>query len=251
MKKIFRKLKNKTPTILSCLAVVGVVGTVVTAVKATPKAIKCIEKLDNPTKKDIFKETWTEYIPTAALGVGTIICILGSNFLNKKSQATITSAYAVMSNQFRRYSGEIKKRFGNETHEQIMHDIVVEDVADVHVMMPTITKNTSMIFDSEDEQELLFYDMVSKRYFKSTIGKVMAAIHYLNRNFSLGADPEVNMYYDFLGLSGVEYGDNIGWSLEDGQYWIDFEIFKSKIDDDTLECYVINPIFWPEPFETL
>ena len=249
MKKIFRKLKDKTPTILSCLAVVGVVGTVITAVRTTPKAIKRIEMLENPTKKDIFKATWTEYIPTAAMGVGTIICILGSNLLNKRNQAMLTSAYAVINSQFKRYSREVKNLFGEETHEKIMHDIIVEDAADVQIMLPTITKNTSMLFDKDDENELLFYDIMSKRYFKSTIGNVMAAIHHLNRNFCMGADPEVNMYYDFLGLSEVEYGNNVGWSLNDGLYWIDFEIFKSKMDDDTLECYVINPIFWPEPFE--
>ena len=253
-KKIFRKLKDKSPTILCVLAAGGVVSTVIFAVKATPKAMKkceerSIKKLADGegmilTKKEIFCEVWKDYLPAAAMGVGTIICIFGANILNRRNQAMLTSAYAVLNNQFSRYSDEVRRRFGSEVHEEIVNDIR-ETNAPVEV-----ARARKIDFDPSDENELLFYDTISKRYFKSTGVQVLTALIDLNRSFCEGGDPEVNMYYDFLGLEGVEHGDNIGWSLDDGLYWIDFEIFKATADDDTLEYYVLNPIFWPEPFQT-
>lgn len=265
--EIFRFIKAKSPLILSCFAAVGVISTAVLAVKATPKAIKRVEKMrepitvyyDNkpatitpsvPTKKDIFKAVWKDYIPAAAMGVGTIVCIFAASILNKRNQVMLTSSYAVLNKQFKRYSEEVVERFGKETHEDILDTIRIEKPENIVIKAPGLFGDSSISFDSCDENKVLFYDMMSKRYFNSTIGSVMTAIHHLNRNFCMGADPEVNMFYDFLGLESVENGDGIGWSPEDGIYWIDFEIFKSKMDDDTLECYVINPIFWPEPFPT-
>lgn len=264
--EIFRFVKAKSPLILSCLAAVGVISTAVLAVKATPKAMKKIEKMrepvmvymDNvshvvsrePSRKYILKAVWKDYIPAAAMGVGTIVCIFAASILSKRNQVMLTSSYAVLNNQFKRYSEEVVERFGKETHEDILDVIRIEKPEKIVVKAPGLHGDSSISFDSCDENEVLFYDMMSKRYFNSTIGSVMTAIHHLNRSFCMGADPEVNSFYDFLGLEGVENGDNLGWSLEDGMYWIDFEIFKSKMDDDTLECYVINPIFWPEPFPT-
>lgn len=252
--KIFRKLRAKSPTILSVLAAVGVVSTVVLAVKATPKAMrKCeersIKKLADGegmvlTKKEMFTTVWKDYIPAVAMGVGTIACIFGANILNKRSQAMLASSYALLNEQFSRYSGEVKKRFGNEVHEEI-----VKDIQEPNTVLE-VPRARSITFDAKDEQELLFYDVMSKRYFKSTPGHVLSALINLNRSFCEGGDPEVNMYYNFLGLEGVEHGDSKGWSLEDGLYWIDFEIFKNKADNDTLEYYVLNPIYWPEPFPT-
>ena len=248
--KMLRTIKNNSPTILTCIAAVGCISTVVMVIKATPKAIKKVEKMREPSKKDIFKAVWKDYLPAALLGVGTLVCMFSANALSRKQQAVLTSAYGVLSNQFKRYSDEVRDMFGEETHKKIVENITIEKPKDIVIQAPGLTHSTSISFDDRDENEVLFYDMMSKRYFKSTIGKVMTAIHHLNRNFCMGADPEVNMYYDFLGLVGVDYGDNIGWSLDDGLYWIDFEIFKQKADDDTLEYYIINPIFWPEPFPT-
>lgn len=265
--KIFRSLRIKGPTILSCLAIVGVFSTAVAAIVATPKAMKKIEKMrepvtvyyDNepatitppePTKKAIIKAVWKDYIPAAAMGVGTTICILGSNILNKQNQAMITSAYALLNTQFRRYSDEVKRRFGKETHEDILNTMIVERAKKVTISAPGLIDSEAMIFDPDDENELLFYDVMSKRYFNSTIGHVLSALYHLNRNFCLGASPDANMYYDFLGIDGVENGEYNGWSIEDGIYWIDFEIFKETADNGTLEYYVINPMFWPEPFPT-
>ena len=254
MKKIFRKLKAKSPTILCCLAAVGVISTVITAVKATPKAVKKLEnargeKQEELSKTEVVKTTATYYIPTAVIGITTIACIFGANALNKRKQAMLTTAYGLLQSNYRRYSGEVKKMFGKDAHEQILHNMSVEDARKVDILTYDMCSSECMNFDDSDESELLFYDAMSKRYFRSTISRVLLAEYHLNRNFTLGSVPEQNQFYDFLGIDQVSHGDCIGWDYSGGIYWIDFEHIKNTTDDG-LEYYIINPIFWPEPFET-
>ena len=103
--KIGRSLKKASPTILTCIGAAGVVATAVLAVKATLKADSLI-KADSrrnhdgdpyaATKLEAVKSCWKCYIPAAATGVATIICIFGANTLNKKQQASLASAYALV-----------------------------------------------------------------------------------------------------------------------------------------------------------
>lgn len=107
--KIGRSLKKASPTILTCIGAAGVVVTAVLAVKATPKADSLI-KADSrrnhdgdpyaATKLEAVKSCWKCYIPAAATGVATIICIFGANTLNKKQQASLASAYALVNRSY-------------------------------------------------------------------------------------------------------------------------------------------------------
>lgn len=107
--KIGRSLKKASPTILTCIGAAGVVATAVLAVKATPKADSLI-KADSrrnhdgdpyaATKLEAVKSCWKCYIPAAATGVATIICIFGANTLNKKQQASLASAYALVNRSY-------------------------------------------------------------------------------------------------------------------------------------------------------
>ena len=108
--KIGRSLQKASPTILTCIGAAGVVATAVLAVKATPKADSLI-KADSrrnhdgdpyaATKLEAVKSCWKCYMPAAATGVATIICIFGANTLNKKQQASLASAYALVNRSYR------------------------------------------------------------------------------------------------------------------------------------------------------
>lgn len=110
--KIGRSLKKASPTILTCIGAAGVVATAALAVKATPKADSLI-KADSrrnhdgdpyaATKLEAVKSCWKCYIPAAATGVATIICIFGANTLNKKQQASLASAYALVNRSYSDY----------------------------------------------------------------------------------------------------------------------------------------------------
>lgn len=99
--KVF--FKRNASTILTCAGGAGVVATSVMAVKATPKVLRILdqakeEKNDKLTKFEIVKMAGPVYIPTFLVGAGTLACIFGANILNKRQQAALISAYALLEN---------------------------------------------------------------------------------------------------------------------------------------------------------
>lgn len=245
------KFTKALPTVLSIVSIVGLTATVVTAVRETPKAVKILEerkleKGEELTVKETVKATWKCYIPVVAIGAGTVACILGANALNRKVQASLASAYALVSNAYGKYKGKVVELYGKDAHDKIISSIAAEKATPMPITAGSFIKNSCLDFDDKEE-EVLFYDVFSDSYFTSTISKVLQAEYHLNRNYVLAGGVEINQFYDFLGISRVEGGDTVGWSCYDGEIqWIDFDHHKT-VTDDGLEVHVIEMVF--EPFE--
>lgn len=240
--------KRNGSTILTCVGAVGVVTTTVMAVKATPKALTLLEKAkeekgEELTNLEKVKVATPVYIPTAIAGAATIACIFGANILNKRQQAALMSAYALIDSSYKDYRNKVKELYGEETHENIVDAIAVEKAKDTHVRAPHIASNCELSVES-DSEPVLFYDEFGGRYFESTIEQVLTAEYHLNRNFVLRGYSVLNELYDFLGLEPTEYGSTVGWAVEDEFYWIDFN-HRKVVMDDGLECYIIEIPYEP------
>lgn len=243
MKGIIPSLKRASPTILSCIAAIGTVATAVLAVKATPKAIEYIQMntgynhdgvMEVPSKEEIVKATWKNYIPAVAVGLGTIVCILSANGLNRKQQATITSAYVLLENAYKEYKNKLKDIYGEETDTEVRKAVAKDN----YTGDPDVT-----------DGKLLFYDEYSNRYFERTMEEVIDAEYHLNREFILEGDVKLNKFYELLGLPETELGAVVGWDSESaaaffGYQWIDFE-HDLVVMDDGLECYIVHMPFAP------
>ncbi len=249
-------IRKYSPVALSCVASVGVVVTTVLAVKATPKAMELI-KADSRnnhdgdpyayTKKEAIASAWKCYIPAVAFGVSTIACIIGANALNRRQQAALTSAYAFVNNSYKEYKDKLKEIYGEEAHQQIMKELAVEKAKEIPLEVGTFLGSQTLGFENLKEDERLFYDAIGDRYFTSTITRVLEAEYHLNRNFCLGWVPSLNDFYEFLGLEKTEYGDTVGWTNSNGDYyWIDFFHCHTDIDG-TMDCWVIESYQTPTP----
>ena len=251
MKPILQIIKKHSSTILCLVAAGGVITTAVLAAKETPKAIQLLSKAkeenDGLTKTDIVKAVAPAYIPAVITGVLTVTCIFGANVLNKKQQAAITSAYALLSSNYKRYSGKLKELYGEEAHKNILEAMAVEKAEKVPIYAECWCSEYTLGFENTNEEKLLFYDSYSERYFESTISQVLQAEYHLNRNFAIGRDVTLNDFYLFLGIDKIDGGDDIGWSTMDGYCWIDFSNISSKLDDGT-DYYIITTAFCPEDF---
>ena len=49
-------------------------------------------------------------------------------------------------------------------------------------------------------------------------------------------------------MEPIDGGDDIGWGLDSGLCWVDFNHYKSVLDDG-LEIYVIDMNFLPDVFD--
>jgi hypothetical protein len=233
-------VKRNASTILTCIGGAGVVVTSVMAVKATPKALQIIEKAEAEkgeklTKFEVIRTAGPVYIPTVLSGAATVACVFGANMLNKRQQAALMSAYALLDNSYKEYKKKVEELYGEDANREIRAELAKDKYEDTDI--------------SVDENKQLFYDDVSGRYFESTMETVIKAEYELNRKLSLWDGAYLNEFYEFLGIPPVDYGDHVGWSqaLLMEQHWISWLDFDHDkvIMDDGLECYIITPQYEP------
>ena len=222
-------LKKHAPLILSVLASIGVVATAVTSAKAYEKAAKEPED-----------EKWKHYIPPVLIGSGTIACIIGSQYLNRKQQEALTSAYIFLYDTFAQYRNKVIEKHGIDAHREILDEIMAEKAEDMTFHSNSLLTDGCGYYD-KDEPDVLFYDEFSKRYFEAKPTTVLQAEYHLNRNYCLGAELTINDWYDFLGIDHIDGGDIEYLDIESGLGWIDFDHHRVKLEDD-LECWCIDII---------
>lgn len=232
--------KGYSSIILTCIGAAGVIATAIMTAKATPKAIRLLgdaadEKGDDLTKTEIVRATAPAYIPAAIMGAATITCIFGANALNKKQQAAITSAYALLNNYHKEYRKKLMELHGKEADEEIRRAMVRE-----HCGYHQIGIDTPDVMAT-------FYDEISGESITCYEREIMDAEYHLNRNFVLRGYASLNEFYSFLGLPQTDHGDKVGWSTTDGYYWIDFEHNLVSRDDGGPDIYSIDMIFPPNP----
>ena len=235
-----RFLKRNGSTILTCVGSAGVIATSVMAVKATPKAWHHLElakeeKGEDLTALEVVRVAGPAYIPSILVGASTIACIFGANILNKRQQAAITSAYALLSSSYSEYKNKVKEMLGEEGHAEV-RDAIAKDKYDPDGI-------------EIDKDKELFYDEFSGEYFQATMAQVLDAEYQLNRDIQTQGWATLDDYYNAL---GIDYDDGgvLGWS-EGGNFarywqsWIDFSHTKTVLDDG-LEVTIIT--IWGEPY---
>lgn len=235
-------LKRNSATILTCVGAAGVVVTTVSAVKATPKAMALLEvargeKGEDLTKWEIVKTAGPVYIPAIIFGASTITCIFGANVLNKRQQAALASAYALLNKTHNIYKEKVNDLYGEEADQNVRTEIAKDRYEDE----PPVTLG-------EDEE--LYYDEFGERYFNATPYKVQFAEYRLNRDIQTQGWSTLNDFYESIGIEPIDGGDALGWS-EGGNYakywqsWVDFNHHKVVMDDG-LECTILS--FFEEPY---
>ena len=243
-------VKRNASTILTGLASIGVVTTAVMAVKATPKALQLMEKAEQEkgeklTKWETVKTAGSSYIPSAIVGIATITCLLASNILNKRTQASLMSAYALLDQSYKEYKNKLIELYGEEQHNEIIDAIAIEKAEEIGVRGSYLGTSCDLSLEENDSEPRTFYDEHSGRYFTATIEQVMNAEYHLNRNYILRGYSYLNEFYEFLGIEETEYGSVLGWAPnDDGMYWIDFNHRKVTLDDG-MEIYIIEMPFEP------
>lgn len=247
--KFQRWLTQNSSTILTCMGAAGVIATAVLAVKETPKALALIERAgyekgsdENPiedmeytplTAIETIKVAWKCYIPAAGVGIATIACIFGANTLNKRQQAALMSAYALLDQTYKEYKSKVKEVLGEEAEQKVEDKIAEEKVSDI----------------CPADGKLLFYEPNYGQGFERTMLEVQDAEYRLNQKFAVEGEASLNDFFELLGLNKTDTGDLIGWSQEmawdNYNYtWIEFE-HELKKTEGGREYYQINMPFPP------
>lgn len=258
-------IKKNSSTILTCLGAGGVIATVILAVRATPKAMDKIQttqidkgeeilngdregevkkngdgsyELPKLTVVETVEVCWKEYVPAAAIGIGSLACIFGANILSRRRQASLASAYTALAGSFEAYRDKVETLCGPGTNAAVEKAIKQEK------------KDAEEDRPPWDEVQTFYLDCCGKPiFFERTMEQVMQAEYSANRYFILNGSISLNEFLELLGLEPAPIGNEIGWEAYIGetQYgyrWIDFN-HRWFVTDDRLTVCSIDMPFGP------
>jgi hypothetical protein len=255
-------ISKNSPTILTGVAVAGLVTTTILGIRATPKALSLVDdhlwakyEEDDPhgnmtfaewlgtnedgyswkdranflTRKEIFKITWRLYLPTIAVGVVTIACVIGANRISLRRNAALASLYGITEAAFKEYQSKVVETIGKNKELKVRDEISADHVK----RNPPGQKE--VIFTGRGE--VMCYDSISGRYFKSDIEQIRRSVNELNRNLLSDMFLTLNEFYDAIGLSGTSLGDQMGWDIDKGMLEINF---STQLTEENEPCLVLN-----------
>lgn len=256
-------IKENASTLLTCLGAGGVVATVVLAIKATPKAMDKLQiaqidkgedildgrregkvvrnddgslQLPKLTVLETVQVCWKEYLPTVAVGAGSLVCIFGANALSRRQQASMAAAYTALASAFEGYRDKVKAICGPDTDEMIQRAIEQEKRDEEDDRPPW------------DEVQTFYLECngCSAKFFERTMEQVMRAEYEANRLFILKGDLTLNEFLQIMDLPKVEDGDSVGWEeyigeTQFGYRWIDFNHRYFITDDGLTVCSIDMP----------
>ena len=240
--KFGRFIKRNSPVILTFAGAAGVIGTVITAVKATPKALELIDKAEEEkgeglTNLEIVKAAAVVYIPSVVIGTATLACIFSANALNRKHQAALTSAYALLDQSYKKYRKNVKELYGEDADGRVKCSVAKDELEKMDIV-------------KKSSDKMLFFDDYSGRYFEADEKTVIQAEYMANRALINEGFITLAEFYSYLGLSvDDESWKYIGWTADDlaewtGYFWLEFHHDIVTMDDGleaTLLWYDVSP----------
>lgn len=233
-KNIRKALQKHSPEILTGIGIAGMIATTVVAVRATPKALQLIDEREikedqRLNTSEVIKTAWKCYIPAAVTGTLSIVCLIGASSVNMKRNAALATAYTISETALKEYQEKTRQVVG-EKKEQAIQDAVAKDIIEKN---PVEGKEVVMT----GAGETLCLDVLSGRYFKSDVEKLRRAANELSRRMLDEMYVSLNDFYYEIGLSNIELGDMLGWTVEKGMVDLDF---SAQVAENGVPCLVIK-----------
>ena len=206
-------LYKHSPEILTGIGITGMCTSTVLAVKATPKALRLIDnaekdKGDKLTVVETVKVAWKPYIPSTAIGVASISCIIGASAVNTKRNAALATAYAISERTFVKYKDKVIDTIGEKKEREIREKIAQDDINQNPV------SDNQVIITSKGNT--LFRESITGRYFRSDWDKIQKIVNELNRNMLQENHISLSQFYYEIGLEPTTNSDYIGWNVDKG-----------------------------------
>lgn len=255
--KVKYLLNENSTTILTAVGVVGTVGTAVLTGRSTFKAAEVIEKenfrqlselvqSDDSVRNDGFdlssevlsrdflsktekaKLVWRLYLPPVATGVLTVTSIIVANRISAQKIAGLTIAAGVSERAFQEYKEKVIEKLGARQDEKIR-----DEVAQDRVNANPVHSGEVLIVGTGD---VLCYDMLTGRYFQSTMEEIKRAENKVNYELIHFMSCSLSHFYDEIGLPPTPYTDSVGWNMNNHM-----EVkFSTVMSTDNRPCIAID-----------
>lgn len=202
---ILKCMKQHRSVISAGITIIGIGATVFSAIKETPKVKEVLDDYAKdgvePTKKEKTKIVVTGYKKTMIFGALTITNVLLNARAETKERLMYHAALATGEKMLRDYRTEVKNKLGEEKEKEIHEGSIVNNMLE-----PSVVPECS-------EDEVLYYEPMTARYFPCTKERLNAAVNEVNRLLNMGDEVMLNTFFDELGLETAKVGDILGWDF--------------------------------------
>lgn len=202
---IIKTLKKHRTVISACVTIAGIGATVYSAIKESPKVKEVLEEYKEndvvPTKKEKARVIVTGFKKTFIFGGLTVANILYSVNAETKEKMAYQAALAVGEKMFTDYRKEVKESVGADKEKEIHENSVINNMKELKTI-PVC-----------DDDEVMYYEPITGRYFACTKETLDAAVNEINRLLNLGDEVTLNTFFDELGLERTSAGDILGWDM--------------------------------------
>lgn len=214
-------IAKQSPIILAGTAIVGVCTTAYLATKAGIQADELIkeaeyekQRVEGPetrlTPMETIQTTWKAYVPTVISGGLTIGAIIASSAISQRRQAALAGLYALSETALKEYQDKIEQKYGTKDAQKVRDEINEDRVNNTGIPPWDV--------DALPQGEVLCFDKITGRYFRSSAQKIHFAVAEILKMI-YGGDmcASLNEFYGILDnkdLPQCSIGDDIGWSID-------------------------------------
>ena len=231
-------ISRNSPAILTGLGCAGVLTTAILTGRATLQASEIL-KMEAPNEQlppaDIVKLTWKVFIPPVLVGASSIACIIGANTINTHRNAALAALYSLSETAFREYKEKVVEEIGRNKELKVRDSIAQDRVTTNPVGDRTI------IFTGNGE--VLCYDALCDRYFKSSAEKIRQQVLELNEDLRNEMWLDLNDLYYAIGLPSTKLGNQVGFDIDKGYIQVDY---TGTLTPEGQPCLSIDMTVYPK-----
>ena len=143
----------------------------------------------------------------------SLVCIFGSNHINKKRIASLAGAYLMSETALKEYKEKAKEVVGVKKAQEIS-DEIIQDKVNNNPPNPEAVANADTPAMRNVVDLSLWYDVVSDRYFYSNADQIRRAELEAQKMLNKNGFVSINDIYAILGLRDIPIGNDIGWQKD-------------------------------------
>lgn len=214
IKHIGRAVHKGLPYILTAGGVVGLGFTAVSAAKETPQAMRDLQVAtakkqmdtgdDNAklTPIEMIKVAAPDYKKTAAIGVVTAGCIIGSNRISMGRVAEATAVATVAQQKLVDYSTKVIEKVGKEKEQEIHDELAIDS-------MRRYPPKKGCVIETGNGDHLFYY-IPHHVWFRSSYEAIRSTVNEFNallvKEEGLSENTWLDMLYSGQDIHGEDYG---------------------------------------------
>lgn len=248
VKKVVGVVEDNKTTILTGIGVAGTVTATVLSGRAGYKANQIMQEAwfkrvdeaesdeypDPFTTKEMIWMTAPQFVPAAGTCLLACTATIFSNRLSAKEVAAMTAMYTMSDKTFQEYKEKVQEKLG-QNKEQAVRD----EIAQERINNNPPTDSTVIITGNGD---VLCYDVLSDRYFRSTVENIKRAENEINSLILNEDEVSLGRFYEELDLKVTPFADTVGWNLENR---CEVEI-TTVLSPDQQPCIQVDFKRWPK-----